>query len=184
MQIRASRNVSGVAVGWAKIALPSRRILPNLTGDFAHAVNWNARRALLPHGSSAAVARVERKRNPGAAFAVLISQPRISLRSIRATVATHYSSTGTQRRPERPIEGPYHCAPGHRDPRDQQEELRLRHRRPEAAEIAGAEVADEAGGEPHAHHHGQIPYRRNLGDERQSDRRQVQFGGGGADEER
>src|SRR5215813_7099191 len=117
MQIRASRNVSGVALGW---------------------VNLSAAKA------------TEARRG-------------VCLQKALMGFARHYSGSATQRRPERPIEGPYHRAPGHRYPCDQQEELRLCHRRPEAAEIAGAEVADEAGGEPCAHHHGQIPYRRNLG---------------------
>src|SRR5260221_9215557 len=74
---------------------------------------------------------------------------------------TPYSGTATERGAERPIEGPDHRAGSDRDCSDHQEEIRLRHARPEAAEVAGHDVADEARRQPNAHHHGEIPRRRN-----------------------
>src|SRR5579883_2106121 len=57
-----------------------------------------------------------------------------------------YSNTVPQRRAERPVKGENHRAGGERDARDHQEEVRLRHAGPEAAEIARQKVADEARG--------------------------------------
>ena len=58
----------------------------------------------------------------------------------------------------------------------------LGHARPEAAEIAGEEVAGEARGEPHAHHHRDGAGRRHLGDQREADRRQIKLADGEDDE--
>ena len=79
---------------------------------------------------------------------------------------------------QRPSAGEDRRAGERGDGRDEQKELRLVHAAPEAADITGEEIADKARCQPHAHHHREDARRRDLGHQRQPDRREIKLADG------
>src|SRR4029077_1923884 len=75
--------------------------------------------------------------------------------------------------------GPDGGAAERRDRGDHQEKIGLRHAAPEAAEKSREYVAGQRGRKPEPHHHGQHPDGSHFGDQRQYDRRKVEFADGG-----